>query len=270
MAASRDNAIRPAMLTDDIAFVGDRSVSVHAILTGEGIVLLDTGFPGMLEGIGESLKALGLSLADVTAVVHTHGHIDHYGNTAAIARLTGAKTYIGREDADIVTGGRDLSWAKELGLDPAETFTPSAVFSDGDVLTFGERKIRAVHAPGHTEGTYAFFIESKAGGVPVTAAMHGGVGLNSMTRAFLLSRGLPLSLRDDFRRGLRKLAAEKVDVVLGNHPQQNDTEGKIARMGKGEDPFVDPDEWKRFLRACEENLDRMLAEEEKEEQGSGR
>ena len=265
MPVDRDNAIRPAMLTDDIAFVGDRSVSVHAILSNEGIVLLDTGFPGMLEGIGESLKALGLSLADVTAVIHTHGHIDHFGNTAAIVRLTGARTCIGREDADIVTGERDLSWAKELGLPPAETFTPAAVFSDGDVLTFGDRRIRVVHAPGHTEGTYAFFIETKVGGIPATAAMHGGVGLNSMTCAFLCSRGLPLSLRDDFRRGLRKLAPEKVDVVLGNHPQQNDTEGKLSRMGNGGNPFVDPIEWKRFLRACEEGLDRMLAEEEKSE-----
>ncbi len=251
----------PVMLTDDIAFVGDRSVSVHALLSDEGIVLLDTGFPGMLEGIGESLEALGLSLSGVRAVIHTHGHIDHYGNTADIIRRTGAATYIGREDADIVTGKRDLSWAKELGLAPAETFQPSFTFSDGDVLTPCGRRIRVLHAPGHTEGTYAFFIETKAGGVPVTAAMHGGVGLNSMSRAFLASHGLPLSLRGDFRCGLRRLAREKVDIVLGNHPQQNDTEGKIGRMGGKENPFIDPSEWGRFLLACETDLDRMLAEE---------
>ena len=261
MTDRRENAIMPVMLTDDIAFVGDRSVSVHALLSDEGIVLLDTGFPGMLEGIGESLEALGLSLSGVRAVIHTHGHIDHYGNTADIIRRTGAATYIGREDADIVTGKRDLSWAKELGLAPAETFQPSFTFSDGDVLTPCGRRIRVLHAPGHTEGTYAFFIETKAGGVPVTAAMHGGVGLNSMSRAFLASHGLPLSLREDFRCGLRRLAREKVDIVLGNHPQQNDTEGKIGRMGGKENPFIDPSEWGRFLLACETDLDRMLAEE---------
>ena len=264
MAAKNENAIRPVMVTDDIAFVGDRSVSVHAILSGEGPILLDTGFPGMLEGIGESLSSLGLALKDVPAVIHTHGHVDHFGNTAAIVRISGAETYIGREDADIVTGERDLSWAKELGIAPAESFTPSKVFSDGDVLAIGGRKIRVLHAPGHTEGTYAFFIGTKVNGVPAVAAMHGGVGLNSMRRAFLLSYGLPLTLRDDFRTGLRRLAQEKADVVLGNHPHQNDTEGKIARMKEGENPFVDPGEWGRFLRNCERDLDRMLAEEEEE------
>ena len=253
--------IPPVMLTDDIAFVGGTPVSSHCILAKDGLILLDTGYPGMLDGIAANMKALGLDIMDVKYILHSHGHIDHYGSTAELLRKTGAKSLIGREDADIVTGKRDLSWAKELELAPAECFTPDILFSDGDVLQLGGKTIRCVHAPGHTEGTYALFVNTSVHGTPMVAAMHGGVGVNSLSRKFLDSYGLPRTLRDQFREGLYRLAREHVDIVLGNHPGQNDTEGKISRMRAGSNPFVDSGEWNRFLTSCEARLDDLLRQE---------
>lgn len=253
--------ISPAFISDDIAFVGGIPVSVHLIISKDGPILLDTGYPGMIDGIEQNMRKLGFTLRDVIAVIHTHGHIDHYGNTAEIVRLSGAKTYIGIEDEDIVVGKLDLSWAKELDLSPAEPFTPDVCFKDGDVLCISDRTIKCVHAPGHTEGTYAFFIETKINTMPAIAAMHGGVGINSMTKAFLESYNLPFDLRDRFREGLHRLSKEHVDIVLGNHPQQNDTEGKIMHMNSQHNPFVDSDEWPRFLKSCEAGLDNMIAGE---------
>jgi metallo-beta-lactamase class B len=251
----------PAMITDDIAFVGGDPVSVHCLLAKDGLILLDTGYPDMLDGIAANLRTLGLSLQNVKYIVHSHGHIDHFGCTAAIVRLTGAKTFLGREDTAIASGEIDLSWAKELNLPHAETFVPDVAFADGDVLELGGRRIRCVHAPGHTAGTYALFIETSVNGEPMIAAMHGGVGTNSMTRDFLESYGLPLSCRDDFRASLRRLEKESVDIVLGNHPQQNDTLGKLKRMCAEENPFVDRTQWQLFLADCERQLDEMLLHE---------
>ena len=254
--------MRPVMMTDDIAFVGGTPVSVHCLISEEGLILLDTGYPGMLAGVSANLRALGLRLEDVRWVIHTHGHIDHYGGTAELIRQTGAKTLIGKEDAPTVRGERDLSWARELKLEPAETFTPDVLFSDGDVLHLGGRTIRCVHTPGHTEGTYTFFIDTKVNGQRAVAAMHGGAGMNSMGRRFLLSYGLPLSLRDAFRAGLHRVAKEHVDVVLGNHPQQVGMEEKIARMSEQGNPFVDASEWGRLLSRLENQLDAMLQKEQ--------
>lgn len=253
--------IPPAMITDDIAFVGGDPVSVHLIKARDGLILLDTGYPDMAEGIRDNIIALGYDPRDVIALIHTHGHIDHYGGTMYFTRLSGAKTYIGKEDADIVTGERDLSWAKELGLPRPEPFTPDVLFSDGDVLRISDRTIRCVHAPGHTEGTYAFFIDTRIDGKPVVAAMHGGVGLNSMTGSFLRKYGLPLELQDRFLEGLARLRQEHVDVVLGNHPNQNGTAEKIARLGEEKHPFYDPGEWNAFLTRCEKDMKHMLQKE---------
>ena len=41
-----------------------------------------------------------------------------------------------------------------------------------------------------------------------------------------------------------------MDVFVGNHVWNNDTEGKIAKIGKTvENPFIDPEEWQRYLKA---------------------
>ena len=97
----------------------------------------------------------------------------------------------------------------------------------------------------------------------MTAAMHGGVGLGSMQRWFLEKRGLPLSLREDFIAGAQRLMDEHVDIVLGNHPQQNDIAGKTVRMNGAVNPFVDPSEWRRFLDSCARQVRSMLDEEER-------
>ena len=252
-----------AFITDDIAFVGGKPVSVHLFTSDDGLILLDAGYPNMLEGVIENIQKLGYDVKDVKHIIHTHGHIDHYGFTADLVKMTGAKTYIGAEDVPIVTGEVDLSWAKELNLPHAGAFTPDVAFKDGDILEIGGRKIRCVNAPGHTQGTYAFFIDTKVDGQPMIAAMHGGVGLNSMTKEFLESYSLPLSIRETFRQGLISLADEHVDVVLGNHPDQSATAEKLEKLGKGENPFVNPAEWQAFLHTYETKLDEMLASEQK-------
>ena len=80
---------------------------------------------------------------------------------------------------------------------------------------------------------------------------------------YLNKYGHSLECREVFRAGLHRLATEKVDLVLGNHPPQNDTEGKLARVLAGES-VIDPTEWKRFLLHIEAKLDDMLAQEAKE------
>ena len=257
--------IPPFALCEGIYFVGSRKVSVHLFESREGLILLDTGYPSMYEQILESIRALGFDPRDVGHIFHSHGHIDHYGCTARLVALSGAKTYIGRKDADIVSGARDLSWAKELGLARLPALACDTLLDDGNVFDFGDLRVRVRHTPGHTEGTFSYFFERVSDGAHIVAAMHGGAGMNSLSRAFLEEYGLPLSLRDDFRRSLHALKAERVDLVLGNHPAQSDTEGKRARRLLGES-VLDKTEWERVLSLFEGRLDKLLSDEEKNAQ----
>lgn len=243
-------AIQPFEMHKNIFFVGSERVSVHVFKTSAGLVMLDTGYPDMYEEILENMQRVGLDAKDICAIIHSHGHIDHFGCTTKLKALSGAKTYISRIDNEIANGTLNLSWAEETGY-PYTPFDCDVLVDDGDSFTFGDVTIRCRLTPGHTDGTLSFFITMQDG---IIAAMHGGVGKNTMTKAFLEKYNLSASCMDVFREGLHALKDEHVDLVLGNHAPQNDTEGKLKKVLAGKS-VLDKTEWVRFLEAQEAALD---------------
>ncbi len=264
MTNSVKSNIQAFRLYGNLYFVGSTKVSVHIIDTEEGLVMIDTGYPDMYEQIIDSIEELGFDPKNICAIFHSHGHIDHYGCTLKFKNLSGAKTYISRIDNDIVNGTYDLSWAKELGLDDPESFNCDVLVEDGDVYKFGSTSIRCVLTPGHTDGVLSFFINPCEDGKHIVAAMHGGIGMNSMTTSFLNKYGLSFDCREKFRQSLHKLSKEHVDLVLGNHPGQSDTQGKLQRLLSGEKSVIDASEWKRFLEKTERVLDEHFGSEKSE------
>ena len=244
----------------NIYFVGSRKVSVHILKTEVGLVMIDTGYPDMYEQILDSMHSVGLDEKDICAIFHSHGHIDHFGCTNRLKAVSGAKTYISRIDNDLANGILDLSWAKELKY-PKEIVQCDYLIEDGEIFTFGSTSIRCRLTPGHTEGVLSFFIPTSENGETIIAAMHGGVGTNSMKSDFLTRNSLSFACRDHFRAGLHALTEEKVDLVLGNHPGQTNTEGKLAAVLEGRS-IIDPQEWKIFLKQCEQRLDNMIQAEQ--------
>ena len=244
----------------NLYFLGSSRVSVHILKTEVGLVMIDTGYPEMYEQILDSMHSLGLDEKDICAIFHSHGHIDHFGCTCRLKAVSGAETYISRIDNDIVNGTYDLSWAKELDVPGEVPFNCDHLVEDGDIFTFGSTKIRCRLTPGHTDGVLSFFIPLEENGETIIAAMHGGVGVNTLRSAFLNKYGLSFSCRDIFRAGLHALAEEKVDLVLGNHPEQSGTVEKREALLAGKS-IVDPTQWKQFLLKREEILDNMLAAE---------
>jgi metallo-beta-lactamase class B len=250
--------IQPFKLYDNIYFVGSSRVSVHIIDTKDGLVMIDTGYPDMYEQILDSMDELGLNPEDICAIFHSHGHIDHFGCTQKFKELSGAKPYISRIDNDIVNGKLDLSWARELGYDRLPPFDCDVLVENDEKFSFGDVVVRCRLTPGHTYGVLSFFIKIGTADREIVAAMHGGVGFNTLKTDFLTRYKLSFNCREVFRESLHKIADEYVDIVLGNHPQQNDTQGKLQKVLMGES-VVDNNEWKRFLNKIEHELDIKIA-----------
>lgn len=262
-----EGAQEPFQIYGNLYFIGTKPASTHLIDTGEGLIVLDPGYPQSLYLVIDGIYRLGFRPDDVKIILHSHGHYDHLGGTRALAELTGAKTYISEIDAPYAEGSVDLTWAKELGHTYHEAFVPDVLLRDGDIVRLGNTEILCWITPGHTPGTTSFFFDAHGDEGDKRCAMFGGAGFNSMELKFLDKYGLSHEYRAEFIRSCRRLKAESVDIFLGNHVGNNDTLGKYQRMKEtGENPFLNTDgEWKRYLNSLERDMMRKILSESPEE-----
>jgi len=87
--------------------------------------------------------------------------------------------------------------------------------------------------------------------------------MNTLNREYLEKNNLSFDCQKQFTDGLHMLKKEHVDLVMGNHPHQNNTEEKLKKVMSGIS-IVDPAEWERFLSLTEERLSELLRKEEQE------
>lgn len=251
----------PFRIWGNLYFVGTQPASTHIIDTGEGLIMLDSGYQHSLYLVLQNMHVLGLDPMDLKYIVHTHGHIDHCGATRALVEMTGARTFLGAPDRDYVNGTLPLSWAKELDLQ-LETFEPDVLLQDGDVISLGNTVIKAVATPGHTPGAMSYLFDVTCGDRTLTAGLHGGAGMNSMKKEFLDRYGLSYDCRKNFLASMDRLKTLKVDIYLGNHVEQNQTAEKYQQLLQGnEDAFVDPAGWSSFAEKRKDSLRELIEQE---------
>jgi glyoxylase-like metal-dependent hydrolase (beta-lactamase superfamily II) len=89
---------------------------------------------------GSALTLDAASGLNITGILITHTHPDHWADYDLVTRATGAPVY----------------------CHPAETIMPVAKIhrplSDGDEITAGAVTVSAIHTPGHTSGSTCFIV----------------------------------------------------------------------------------------------------------------
>ena len=212
--------VKPFRIADNLYYVGNRDVSCHLVDTGEGLLLLDTSYTQAAYLLLESIRTLGFAPEDIKWIIHSHGHIDHFGCTRMLVEKYGCKTYFPAVDLPLLNERADLNWYEEFGQNyepPYDTwFAPDVLVRPGDVLQFGNTTVELYDAGGHTPGTLALRFILPGG---LRAAMHGGIGVNTLSAAYSQKKNLGRTWRDAFIRNVRALRGLEVDIVLGNHPK---------------------------------------------------
>lgn len=253
---------KPFHMVDNVYYVGNTSVSSHLFDTGEGLLLLDTGYMETGYLMLEAIRELGFDPKDIKWILHSHAHIDHFGATRMLVEKYGCKTYMPAADVCMMDEKKELLWTKEFAIHydpPYDTwFKVDHAIQIGEILTFGNIKMTAYDAGGHTPGTMAYVFELPSG---LKAAMHGGIGLNTLTSAYSRRFGLGTSWREAYAASLDRLEDLQVDVVLGNHPKQSKTFEKLELNADGTNHFIDPDEWKQFIRTTRETYIKTMAKD---------
>lgn len=242
-------AVDPFRITEQIYYVGNAWVGAYLIDTGDGLILLDTTTAETSYQLVDSICRLGFQPRNIKLILLSHAHIDHDGAARFIQELTQAKLYLSTEDDAF----RHTDAASYVGLDlkfKPYDYTVDVHYADSEAICLGEVKIRTLLTPGHTPGTTTFFIEAPApDGGTLTAAMHGGVGVLTMSDEAFRQSGLSPELRRRFIRDCDAMKHMPVDICLPSHPAHAPLFEMRDRGWGGENPFIDPNGWANFLES---------------------
>ena len=135
--------MKPFRMAGNLYFVGTYKASSHLIDTGDGLILIDTGYEETADVIIESVTELGFDVRDIRIILHSHGHCDHTDGTPKMVAVSGAKTYMDKADIKYIKGWK-----------------PDYTINDGDVITLGNTQVLCLSTPGHTEGSVCIQIEN--------------------------------------------------------------------------------------------------------------
>jgi glyoxylase-like metal-dependent hydrolase (beta-lactamase superfamily II) len=189
-------------------------VKAHAILAGDGVTLIDSGYAGSLPRIERSLADLGRTVGDIRRVVCTHGHPDHAGGARALADL-GIEVLIHPADAaNLEIGFTDAVRRPSRGrifaamTPPLQTFTPLHA-GDGLPVLGG---LDVIHTPGHTPGSVCLF-------APAHGVLFVGDALQRRFGRVSFASGLYSDDPAEARSSVQRLSRLRVkSIVFAHYP----------------------------------------------------
>ena len=239
-----DIYIEPTQIFDNLYFVGDRTTSSWALTTPDGIILLDAGFHGNVEGtIVAGMKKLGLDPATIKYVIVSHGHNDHFGGAKYLQDTFGPKIVLSEADWTHM-----VTWPQRGS--PAPYPTRDVVVHDGDEISLGGTTVRMVVTPGHTPGTLSPIFPVQDGEHTHYVGYWGGDGAGY----------LPPDEMQTYMNSADRFASldPRVDVELSNHAVADGLTLKLPllkdRKPGDPHPFVSGNaafrEWVGVLKSC--------------------
>lgn len=166
---------------------GLRAVNVYAILDGDRVTIVDSGWavPEARDQLEAALRGLGLGLESIDEFLVTHSHSDHITLGVQLRREFGMRVSVGRDEEpniqaviDHWANGFKMNFARlraagadgvadamqaRLEANPdaermaEEYFEPADRWLDGgEELIVGRYRLRVIPTPGHTRGHLVF------------------------------------------------------------------------------------------------------------------
>jgi glyoxylase-like metal-dependent hydrolase (beta-lactamase superfamily II) len=156
-------------IIDNIFVVPGVVANPYILVDADGLTVIDTGLPRSERKILTYVASLGKSARDVKRIILTHADLDHVGGLAALHKLTGARTYASRIEADAIAAGRPSRQINSSGFSVMRLmfillrpFMKATHFQVDEILTNGQilpalGGLRVIETSGHTPGHISLF-----------------------------------------------------------------------------------------------------------------
>ncbi len=89
------------------------------------------------------------------AILLTHGHFDHVAGASFLVEKFGCDCWLHPEDEKEIHQGEDVAQLHNVKL--SRLRHPHRYLNDGEIIQFGQFRLKVLHIPGHTGGSVAIF-----------------------------------------------------------------------------------------------------------------
>lgn len=181
-------------------YTASEDAAIYLIRFNGKSALVDAGCGNNTDRLYDNISECGVDPKSIEYLLITHCHYDHTGGAAAILTQIDCKTVAHKLDAQYLENGNNtVTAASWYGA----TLTPFPVDQkisqkQTDIL-LGNRRITAIHTPGHSPGSMVFFTESDGKKVLFGQDVHGPLApdLKSNRKAYKASLEKLMSLNAD-------------------------------------------------------------------------
>ncbi len=201
------------------------------LLAGNDLILIDSGdgTSYSMKKLSDGLERLGFDLSDISMIINTHEHIEHFGGNAAIKEVSGAEILAHRLAIPFIEDMRNqVTPENELKDLPVEVSQfvkiRSEMYKDlktarvdtgleDNAIPVGDFILRIIHTPGHARGHICIYEEEE--GTLFTGDLITGKGTPYVG-------ALPSQYGDmaDFLDSLRRIKDLRIRRLLPSHGEE--------------------------------------------------
>ena len=159
------------------------------IIRDQKTIIVDTGNPGSVQKILDTMKKHHIAIGDVSLILVTHSHLDHSGSAAELQKVLKVPIAMHRLEKEYVENGTRLpltpkDWFGKLFKKSAlikknvEKFKVDIVLEGGEDLNPYGVDAKVIFTPGHTPGSVSVMLangEMIAGDVVSGGILLGGI-----------------------------------------------------------------------------------------------
>ena len=212
-----------------------RTVNAYLVRSGGGSVLVDTGYPDMVDTILGKLSKEGVNPQEISLVLLTHGHPDHAGSAAGFRERLGVPVAIHAREADWMRSGLSEipepirafgKPIKAITKPEVPAFEPDILLGEGTSLEEYGLEAEILHTPGHSPGSISLLLPS--GDAIAGDVMAGGFVLKNQPGYPFLAEDVP-----EVRKSIRELMSHAPVRLFFGHGQPSG--GKQVRQRFADD-----------------------------------